>query len=135
MSLIDSNEVVELFKRCLLRKTEVNEKGDPIGEHFIVEGIQPKLMFAFHPGRVAEVKGRIKAILENLPEQFRRDIGGGWSFLNLCVDKNKEQWTGLHHVCEHLLVLGIATDQMAFTSPREFWPMLPGGLPYVCVTI
>jgi hypothetical protein len=50
------------------------------------------------------------------------------------MDKDGNQWTGLHLVMEQLFMLGLATDQANWCMPdREIWKSLPGGMPYVVV--
>lgn len=88
----------------------------------------------FHPQRVADAAPRVRALLTELPDQFRVESGGGWSFLNLCQNREGRQW-GEHIDCDRLVCLGLATGLLEFQLPREFWPMLPGGMPYVVVML
>ena len=86
--------------------------------------------------RVALERNRrdIDALLDQLPEPFHQDTGGGWSFLNMCDDKDGNQWTGLHLVQEKLVVLGRGVDRIHFLLPRELWPVLPGSVPYIMIS-
>jgi hypothetical protein len=88
---------------------------------------------AFDRAELADRHGEITAMLEQLPAEFRPhpEGGGGWTFLNLCNDRDGTQWTALHLVMERLIMLGIATDQAEWQFPREMWGVLPGGMPYV----
>lgn len=90
--------------------------------------------YSFHPNRLKSHAAEIGQMLSGLPDEFWSDRGGGWSFLNACMDRNGGQWTGFHRTQEWLFVLGIATGQAAWLLPREMWSALPGGLPYVSVT-
>ena len=72
-------------------------------------------------------------MLEQLPDKFHKEKGGGWSFLNLCMDKYRRQWTDLHSVCDMLVCLGIATGHLSFPMPRDLWNISPGEMPYVVV--
>jgi hypothetical protein len=94
----------------------------------IVKGILHD--YAFHPQRVAGHRADIAALCDELAPQFHKSHGGGWSFLNLCVDKYGDQW-GDHINCEALLCLAMATQQGGYLMPRDMWSALPGGLPYV----
>jgi len=55
------------------------------------------------------------------------------SFLNMCIDKNGNQWADLHRTMDELVALGIATGKLSFLIPREMWSILPGGMPYLIV--
>jgi len=117
----------EILMDCLYKPEEVAD-GVPPKDSVIVDGVLHK--FALHPARVESHKAEIAELINELPPAFHKSNGGGWSFLNLCVDKNEVQW-GEHRNCEELLVLAIATKQGGLLTPREMWPILPGGLPYV----
>lgn len=78
-------------------------------------------------------KGAIGEMLACLPEEFHKSGGGGWSFLNACMTRNGEQWTGMHQTMEKLFMLGIAAGQAKWLLPRDMWPALPGGMPYVVI--
>lgn len=95
----------------------------------IVDGITAR--FGFDAEKIAARKLEIATMLAELPDQFFRDAGGGWTFLNLCNDKHGEQWTDLHSAMEALCVLAIAAGMGRWVMPREFWSAFPGGMPYV----
>ena len=82
---------------------------------------------AFHPQRLESHKAEIRQLLAQLPHQFSE--GGGWSFLNACVTEAGDQW-GEHQNIDQLLMLGVASKLAEYCLPREFWPVLPGGMPY-----
>lgn len=109
---------------CLFRD------GEDTSNPAIAEGVMRK--FGFHRERLANHKEEIAQMLDCLPDQFRLDKGGGWSFLNACTTKDGDQW-GEHRDVEQLLVLGIATEQAKILLPREMWNVLPGGMPYFAV--
>lgn len=115
--MISSKRVSDIYNACL-------------GDDVEVEGIIG-FKHRFSASALAEHKAEIGQILAELPDQFQ--ASGGWSFLNMCNDKNGNQWTDLHAIMEALLMLGIMTDQAGYPLPRSFWPMLPGGMPYVVV--
>lgn len=75
----------------------------------------------------------IESMLAQLPAEFQTTGGGGWSFLNACMDKGGGQWTGMHPTMDKLFMLGIAAGKARFLLPREMWGALPGGMPYVAV--
>lgn len=55
------------------------------------------------------------------------------SFLNMCMDKHGNYWTGSHATMDALVMLGNAIGAVSFNLPPQFWPILPGGMPYVTV--
>ena len=69
------------------------------------------------------------ALLAELPAEFKE----GYTFLNICTNKNGELWTGDHRVCEQLIVMAIGLNLMSYCFPRERWAILPGGVPYLIV--
>lgn len=72
-------------------------------------------------------------MLNELPMNFMQSGGQGWSFLNMCVDKNGNQWTGSHEIVDKLVCLGIASGYANFVLPRGMWKILPGGMPYIAI--
>lgn len=113
---LTAQNVEKLFAKCF------RETGEPI------EGIggSAALDTSAHESDIAEM-------LAQLPAEFQRSGGGGWSFLNACMDKGGGQWTGLHSTMDKLFMLGIAAGKAQWLMPREMWPLLPGGMPYVVV--
>jgi len=129
--MINAQEVRDVFKVCLFKKEEVaNGMPKPEHEAIFVEGITAK--FGLHKERVNKRKEKIIRFLEELPEEFSK--GGGWSFLNLCNDKDGNQW-GEHPVMQELVCLGIAIGKVKYTMPKETWAALPGGMPYVTISL
>lgn len=96
------------------------------GDVQTVAGIKNE--FRFDPAKIAAHKAEIKALLDELPPEFK----DGMTFLNACVDKNGEQW-GEHVHVECLFALGMAAKLARFTMERKIWEMLPGGMPYITV--
>ena len=96
----------------------------------IVEGIRAK--FGFDPKKLEENKENISSMLDELPDEFKKNSGGGMSFLNACMTKNGNQW-GEHQNVEQLFCLGMAIGRVELLMPREMWQILPGGMPYYCV--
>lgn len=123
MSLVDkAGKVKVLMEKCLIPHLDGAEGA------VVVEGIRHK--FAFAPEKIQTHRAEIKALLDEMPEEFHLSGGGGWSFLNLCMDKHGEQW-GEHHTMESLIALGQAAGMAHYQLPRDMWEALPGGMPYV----
>ena len=113
---LDPHIVETLFASC------ISETGAD------VEGIMATMRLDT-TGREEE----IGAMLSELPDEFQSKIGGGWSFLNACMTRDGEQWTGLHSTMDKLFMLGIAAGKARWLLPRDMWEALPGGMPYVSV--
>lgn len=125
MELTSAN-VTKVFIDCLFKdKDEAIEIG-----HVEVHGIVMNV--GFHPERLESHKADVIDMLECLPHNFRIEDGGGWSFLNACVDKDGKQW-GEHKKMEQLFLLGIGLKLVEWQLPREVWGALPGGMPYVVI--
>ena len=88
--------------------------------------------FGFNVDKLATHKQEIIDLLNELPDNFKEESGGGWSFINACVDKNGNLW-GEHHSMEELFCLGIAIGRVKCLIPRETWKILPGGVPYYVI--
>lgn len=119
---LSSENVSRIFMDCLYE----NREDDEIIVYGIVNG------FSLNPNKIDEHKSDIYLMLKQLPKQFHKDSGGGWSFLNACNDKNGKQW-GEHRSMEQLFVLGMACKLVRCLLPRKFWETLPGGMPYYIV--
>jgi hypothetical protein len=122
--MLNSQDVENIFKDCLFKEGEDQSNAK------IVNGIMNK--FGFNPERLIIHKQEIAKMLDELPDQFKKNSGGGWTFLNACMTKDNIQW-GEHRNIEQLLSLGIATEQAAYLMPREMWNVLPGGMPYFVI--
>lgn len=125
--LINANKLEKIFNDCLFLGTESTESK----VHVIGIGSE----YHFHPERLESHREEIKEILSNLNPTFFKSGGGGWSFLNMCNDKNDEQWTGFHSRMSQLMVLGMGLDLVSYLMPREMWGMFSGGMPYIVVNL
>lgn len=115
---LTAQNVEDLFRECLAH------------DGVEVDGVIGKAML--------KVDGRevhIRSMLASLPSEFRSSGGGGWSFLNACLRGDGTQWTGLHQTMDRLFMLGIAAGLVHWLMPRDMWPTLPGGMPYVVIEI
>ena len=123
---LTSENVRTLFMDCLLNKKD----GEEPPKETLVEGLVRK--FVFRRDSIEKHANDIKDLLDQLPNQFTEDGGGGWTFLEMCTRKDGTQW-GEHRNCEELLCLGIASGWVKFLLPREIWGALPGGVPYFVI--
>jgi hypothetical protein len=123
---LTAKKVNEIFLECLFKEGENTEN------HIIGEGIMHKI--GFNPERLKANETKIIEMLNDLPDSFKKDGGGGMSFLNMCQDKENNQWTGLHQTMDELVCLGKAIGKLSFLLPKEMWSVLPGGMPYILIS-
>ena len=119
---LTSKNVELVLKDCLGREE------DPV-----TEGVN--LKFHLKQDKVEQHQKDIEDMLSFLPDNFLKSKGGGWTFLNMCNDKDGVQWTSLHHTVDVLVCLGIASGLVSFPLPREMWSIFPGGMPYITVNL
>ena len=135
-SLIDgvtlSTTIVQtIFLACLYMPEEVEGLTEPPEGCIVVNGVVTNA--GFNPERIAKYSFLIEHLLLQLPANFMRSAGGGWSFLEACNDKDGRQWTSFHKSMDELFCLGIAAKKAEFLLPRDMWAVLPGGMPYVII--
>ena len=130
--MIDPEKVNEVFLDCLFKDAEITAGQTP-DNAVLVEGITAKV--GFHRERLEGNRETVKQWLSLLPAEFRKDSGGGWTFLNACNEADGTQWTGLHQRMDQLFMLGIGLGMAHWLLPRDMWAILPGGLPYVQIDV
>lgn len=131
--MVRPERIKEILIDCLFRDNEIDSDSKPKNniEPVIGYGIMGNV--GFHPDRIENHRSEIIEMLNELPTEFHKDSGGGWSFLNMVNDKNGIHW-GEHQDAEHLMQLGTALGKVEVQLPREIWSALPGGVPYLCIT-
>lgn len=123
--VLDPERVNQIFCECLICGNEVTSL------NVQAEGVTNTA--SFDTFRLQSHKAEIESLLDELPEQFKRSVGGGWSFLSACNDKHGNQWTGLHARMEQLFQLGIAIGRVKPLLPKKMWNVFPGGMPYYVI--
>lgn len=123
--VLNAEHVKTVFMDCLF------EDGEDTSDHIVAEGIVQTV--GFHPGRIEQHRQEIHDMLGELPDEFKTSGGGGYSFLNACLDRHGNQWTGMHQAQEQLIQLGIAIGEVEYCLPRGMWGAFPGGMPYFMV--
>jgi hypothetical protein len=124
MPMLTAKRVVEILTGCLFSDDE------NIKEYVKAGSIMHT--FAFDPGKLRQYKDEIIMLLNELPEGFKAEVGGGQSFLNACVDKHGNHWAE-HPTMDALFSLGIAIGKVTVPFPRKMWRSLPGGVPYYII--
>lgn len=89
----------------------------------------------FSVNQLTKAREDIVKMLLCLPEGFRHDEKGGGSVSQMIMRADGTMWTGDMPDVEKLIALGMGVGLMEFCAPRERWPLLPGGFPYVRVMI
>ena len=125
-SVLTASQVEAIFMACMFKEEELPPK-----EYITAPGITSNV--GFHPERVMSHKDEIAEMLNELPNEFQENGGGGMSFLNARNDKHGNQWAGIHRPMEQLFQLGLAIGKVTCQIPREMWKVLPGGMPYYVV--
>lgn len=133
---IDFNDYFELIEMPLTAENVEKIHNICIGRAentntFFVEGI--KNTYWYDKKKIEKRTEEIENMLMQLPKNFRKSVGGGWSFLQMCMRDDEVQWTGLHVTMEKLMCLGIACGKMEYLMPKELWCALPAGVPYVVI--
>ena len=128
MTKLEPMAVHTIFMDCLFDPEEI-VNGEPSVPAIAIEGITMDV--GLHAGRVAGHKAEIRELVDQVPEIFKN----GMTFLNLCEDKDGNQWTGMHLAMQELVFLGIAAGYMKYCAPKDMWSILPGGMPYVQVNL
>lgn len=124
ITVLDPEKVNAIFHDCLFKGDEDDSK------HIKAESMTS---VKFHSERLNGHKVEIEAMLDHLPDGFKKSVGGGMSFLSACDDRHGNQWTGFHQRLEQLFQLGIGIGKAELLVPREMWGALPGGMPYYVV--
>ena len=125
---LTAENVPTVMKGCMFTREKAPQGAEAPEGAVVVRGIIYK--FGFHPERLEASRESVAAMLEDLEPIFRHDIGGGYTFMSMVVTREGVQW-GEQRNAEQLLVLGLALGYLRYCAPREMWPALPGGVPYV----
>ena len=105
---ISEDLVTEIFKDCLLNLNEVKE-GQPISPHMYCHGV--KYDYLMSSDRLEKRKGDISSLLD-----YVKDIDSGIDFPNMKINTSGNTWTNSDNVIDHLLILGLATDQLVMSD-------------------
>lgn len=99
---------------------------------FIIHGVV--ISAYFDRKKVDAHEEQIMQMLMQLPTEFHSPTGGGgWTFLNMCIDKDGTLWTEFHQMQDKLVCLGRAIGALDYVLPRDLWQVLPGGMPYIVI--
>lgn len=126
-----AERVKNTFYDCMFKTAE--EANEHVEKGTIVTSKGMRVIVAFHPERLKGHEEGILALMnEVVHDKFYRDGGGGMSFLDLCVDKNGNQWTDLHQTMDQFFQLAQAIGHAGFcTQDPGLISLMPGGMPFV----
>lgn len=119
---LTAERVREMFLSCLFKEGE--EQSGAV----IVPGLTIRVWF--HPQRLEEQREKLVQMIDQLPQEFLLDVGGGWSFLELALRKDGCHWAE-HKTMQEFLLMCIGLKMAGYLLPRDIWPSLPGGVPYI----
>lgn len=131
--MISATTISEIVKDSLYKSEELSDPNttEPPEGALIGRGIMRN--FAFHPERLESHRAEVVAMIEQLNKNFlptEQGGGGGWSFLQLAMDKDDHQW-GEHPDCEELIAIAMGLGLCEYAVPQSMWKHMPGGVPYV----
>jgi hypothetical protein len=89
-------------------------------------------IFGFNEVRLQKQADNIRSMLSCLDDTFFAGKGGGWSLINAVQTKDGELW-GNQPSADALFCLGQALGICKYCLPREFWSIMPGGMPYFII--
>ena len=131
MKLTLSN-VDSVMRDCLFTDDEVKQANGQPENMVVSSGIMMNV--GFHKERLESHREDVASMLSQLDDTFRLENGGGWSFLNACYTKEQEHW-GEHRDMDNLFILGQALGLAKYIPERPMWRAMPGGMPYVQITL
>lgn len=128
---LNAARLKEILMDLLFTEAEVAEPG---ATDRAVKATGIMVNMGFHPDRIDKHRSEVLEMLRELPDEFMSHKGGGWSFLNLCVDRHGNQWADLHQTMEELMLVGLAMGYVQYVlEDREMWGAFPAGMPYFVV--
>ena len=121
--VLTTRNLLDVYSDCLIKDYEV-DNDEPTVNFVLGEGVSS--VSVFNAERLEKNKEKIIRLIDELSK-----IEEGVSFIEMCCDKNGSQWTSDCLKIDLLVMLGIATETLQFTLPREDWDTLPDGVPYI----
>lgn len=131
--MISPARVEAVFRDCLFTVEEVAACQNDVSLLNMVEAEGIKTKVGFHPERLESYREEIIGWLMQMDDHFFMGKGEGWSFLNVCTDRDGNLWTGSHQVCDQLMQLGTGIGMVVLLVPRVHWSKMPGGVPYYAI--
>jgi len=132
-SNLEKNTMINVENLNKIFNSAIINKKTSVTEEFVeVEGVTG--LHKLRKKALNDNKQQIIDMLRELPDPFMEHTGGGRTFLNGCMTKDQQDiWTGLQSNVEQLLLLGLGIGKIKYTIQKEFWGILPGGVPYFMI--
>lgn len=136
--ILNSKKVMDIFQESLKTSEEWAKNNDTsnVSDDFVIPGttkVEGITCSAFLDNEVIKQHDEdIKNMLNELPEQFHLQGGGGYSFLQACYDKHNHHWGEQMHM-QALFMMGVAAGMVRALFPKDLWIALPGGVPYYVI--
>jgi hypothetical protein len=104
-------------------------------ESQVIQVLGARFRGRFNPAKLQEHRATITDLVSQLPKEFHRDGGGGWTMLKACVRQDGVQWSDTQTAPDILACLAIAAGAAQWALPRELfdWNRLPGAMPYLII--
>ena len=133
--ILTADKVRKTIIACLYKDADITldcngDLAEVPADAVLAEGVIHR--YAFDPKRVVAQKENIRTLLNEMSPEFHVGQGGGYSFLNACMDKHGNHWAE-HSTIDDLICLGLATGFVTIPIPRDMWQILPGSVPYFTV--
>lgn len=121
--LLTEDHVEEVFRHS------ISAGGESTSRRIIVDGVTSTA--ELNTERLQENRRVILGMLAELLEKFNDNNGS--SYLNMPIGRDNRLWTNNPRTQEKLLLLGLATGAIAYSSPRCMWELNPDGIPNIRV--
>lgn len=123
---LTAKNVADVYESCLHNKALAEDEPIVIGAGVLVRA-------AFAKSVLEENKENIVSLCSQLRPPFYKDVGGGWSFLNMCMTDKDVHW-GEHRSCDMLVCLALAAGIAEYPLPRNMWDATRERVPYITFT-
>jgi hypothetical protein len=131
MSDLIDERVRTIYKLCSFQEGLVDKAftyGNPDFDFTQIEGFRWKAQF--NSANLASYISQIEAMLQELPDVFREEHGGGL-FSGMQYTNDGHRWTTSALTTEKLLLLGMAIGRLRFVLPKHQWKFIKNGEPII----
>jgi len=108
--ILSAKRVNEIYNDCLWSEDKFSNE-DALQ---VFSGVMRKAFLS--KTNLKKHEEEIFKMLIELPDEFMQSKGGGWAFVNACIDKNNNQWAE-QQTMEYLFMLGIGIDKVKAYIP------------------
>lgn len=130
--MIDAKRIHEMVLSVLWTDEETQTHTTQQLAEKSAKGYGVTINVGLHPERLQALRPEIIGFLKQLHPDFMQSGEQGATFLMMVADSTGDTW-GEQMNAQELLMLATASGLAEFPLPREAWPGLPGGVPYVLI--